>query len=162
MNTLGKTLVAIGISIVIIAALFFTRDFGAPSGRRGDGFETQREAVEDGIGKSYNVEEEIGIVDFDDGLIYLCKTKDQNIVVSYIFKNRQQSRYYFESYYVVNDTEEAKWHDAKNKVKTNFLVTTEETEITNCDNKPVKCESYKVVVHEDTLNLKLYYNRVED
>ena len=162
MNTLGKTIVAIGISIIIIAALFFTRDFGAPSGRRGDGFTTQREAVEEGIGKSYNVEEEIGIVDFDDGLIYLCKTKDQNIVVSYIFKNRQQEKYYFDSYYVVSDIEKTEWHDAKNKVKTNFLVTSAEKEITNCDNKPVKCESYKVVVHEDTLNLKLYYNRVED
>ena len=161
MNTLGKTIVAIGISLVIIAALFFSRDFGAPSGRRGEGFGTQREAVEDGIGKSYNVAEEIGIVDFDDGLIYLCKTKDQNIVVSYIFKNRQQTKYYFDSYYVVSDLSSTHWNDAKNKTKTNFLVTAADKEITNCDNKPVECESYTVNIHEDKVDLKLYYNRVE-
>ena len=162
MNTLGKTLVAISICIVIIAALFFSRDFGAPAGRRGEGFGTQREAVEDGIGASYNVDEEIGAVDFDDGTIYLCKTKDQNIVVSYLFKNRQQDKYYFDSYYVINDLSSPKWHEAENKTKTNFLVTSADDEITNCDNKPVKCEDYTVTLHEDEVDLKLYYNRVED
>ena len=114
MNTLGKTLVALGICIVIIAALFFSRDFGAPPGRRGDGFGTQREAVEDGIGNSYNVAEEIGTVDFDDGVIYLCVTKDQNIVVSYLFKNRQQDKYYFDSYYVISV------HNKNNSVQQNL------------------------------------------
>lgn len=161
MNTLGKSLVAIGISIIIILTLVFSRDFGAPAGRRGEGFETPRESVEEGMGASYNVDTEIGKIDFDDGMIYLCKTKDQKIVVSYLFKNRQQDKYYFESYYVIEDLSETQWHDSKNKVKTNFLVTTADDEIENCDNKPVKCENYTVMVNEDTVHLKLYYNRVD-
>lgn len=162
MNTLGKTLVAIGICLVIIAALFFSRDFGAPAGRRGEGFGTYKEAVEDGIGASYNVAQEIGTVDFDDGVIYLCKTKDQHIVASYLFKNKQQNKYYFDSYYVINDLSSAQWHDAENKVKTNFLVTAADDEITKCDNKPVECETYYVTLNGDNIGLKLYYNRVED
>lgn len=161
MNTLGKTVVAIGVCLVIIAALFFSRDFGAPAGRRGDGFGTQREAVEEGMGNSYNVDEEIGTLDFDDASIYLCKTKDQNIVVCYLFKNRQQTKYYFESYYVVSDLSKTQWYEEENKVKTNFLVTSADNEITDCDNKAVECEEYKVVVHEDTIDMKLYYNRAE-
>ncbi len=161
MNTLGKTLVAVVVCLVIIASLFFSRDFGAPAGRRGDGFGTQREAVEDGIGASYNVDEEIGIVDFDDGMIYLCKTKDQHIIVSYLFKNRQQDKYYFDSYYVIDNLSSTQWHESKNKTKTNFLVTSSDNEITNCDNKPVKCENYNITLHDDKVELKLYYNRVE-
>ncbi len=161
MNTLGKSLVAVGISILIILTLVFTRDFGAPTGRRGDGFGTQRESVEEGMGASYNVDTEIGIVDFDDGEIYLCKTKDQKIAVCYLFKNRQQNKYYFDSYYIIDDLSATKWHDSKNKVKTNFLVTSADIEIKTCDNKPVKCENYTVVINEDKVNLKLYYNRAD-
>ncbi len=161
MNTLGKTLVAIAICLVIIGTLFFSRDFGAPAGRRGEGYGTQREAVEDGIGASYNVSEEIGTVDFDDGVIYLCKTKDQNIVVSYLFKNRQQTKYYFDSYYVISDLSSTHWHDSENKTKTNFLVTAADDEINNCDNRPVKCENYSVTINDDVTNIKLYYNRVD-
>lgn len=160
MNTLGKTLVAVGVSIIIIATLFFSRDFGAPAGRRGEGFGTQRESVEEGMGASYNVDTEIGIIDFDDGAIYLCKTKDQKIVVSYLFKNHQQTKFYFDSYYVIDDLSKTQWHDSKNKVKTNFLVTTADDEIRICDNTPVECENYTVMVNDDKVDLKLYYNRV--
>lgn len=159
MNTLGKTVVAIGICLVIFAALFFTRDFGAPPGRRGDGFITKQEAVEDGIGTSYSITEEIGTVDFDDGTIYICKTQDQYIIVSYLFKNLQQNKFYFDSYHVVSDITSTEWYSGENKVRTNFLLTSADNEITNCDNKPVECEDYKVVLQEDTIDMKLYYNR---
>lgn len=161
MNTLGKSLVAIGISIIIIATLFFSRDFGAPAGRRGEGFGTQRESVEEGMGASYNVDTEIGMIDFDDGVIYLCKTKDQKIALCYLFKNRQQDKYYFDSFYIIDDLSTTQWHDSKNKVKTNFLVTAADDEIKYCDNEPVECENYTVMINEDKVDLKLYYNRVD-
>lgn len=161
MNTLGKTLVAVVFSIVVILVLVFSRDFGAPAGRRGEGFDTPRESVEEGMGASYNVDTEIGKIDFEDGMIYLCKTKDQKISVSYLFKNRQQDKYYFESYYIIENLTETQWYDSKNKVKTNFLVTTADDEIKNCDNKPVECEEYTVKINDDTVRLKLYYNRVD-
>ncbi len=160
MNTLGKTVVSVTICLAIIAALFFSWDFGAPSGMRGDGFTTQKEAVEFGIGNSYNIEQEIGTVEFDDGLIYLCKTKDQKIVACYLFKNRQQTKYYFESYNPIDDISKVQWHESKNKVKTNFLVTSADNIINNCDNKSVEHKDYSIMLNDTKTNIRLYYNRV--
>ena len=91
MNTLGKTLVAIGVCIVVFLSLFLTRDFGAPAGRAGEGFGTMRESLEDSIGASYSIEEDIGHIAFDDGVIYITKTKDQKIALSYLFLNSQKA-----------------------------------------------------------------------
>ena len=161
MNTLGKTVVAIGISIVIILTLIFSRDFGAPFGYKGDGFGTMQEAVESSIGKTYSIGEEIGSVDFDDGVIYLCKSTDDHIILSYLFRNRQKTKYYIESYYLVDDLANTEWHNSKNKVKTNYKVTDFDTVINTCDHLPVQVEIYTVKIKDSEVKLKLYYNRVE-
>ncbi len=161
MNTLGKTVVAIGVSIVIILALIFSRDVGAPFGYKGDGFGTPQEAIEDGVGASYSFESEIGKVEFDDGIIYVCKSMDNHVILSYMFRNRQQTKYYLESYYVVNNLKEAEWHTSKNKTKTNYKLTDGETIINECDNMPVQVENYSVTLNKTEVALKLYYNRAE-
>ena len=161
MNTLGKTVVAIGVSLVIILALVFSRDTGAPFGYKGDGFGTMQEALEDGAGKSYSFDSEIGTVEFDDGVIFVCKSKDEHIILSYMFRNRQKTKYYLESYYVVNDIKDTEWHTSKNKVKTNYKLTDAETIINECDNLPVQVENYNVTINDKDVGLKLYYNRVD-
>lgn len=161
MNTLGKTLVSIAICLVIVLALIFSRDIGAPFGYKGDGFGTKAEALEDSIGASYSVDSEIGTVEFEDGAIYVCKTKDNHIILSYLFRNRQQTKYYLESYYVCNDLKETEWHDSKNKVKTNYKLTDASILINECDNRPVNVENYSVTLNKTEVNLKLYYNRIE-
>lgn len=161
MNTLGKTVVAIGVSIVIILALIFSRDVGAPFGYKGDGFGTMQEALEDSVGASYSFDSEIGTVEFDDGVIFVCKSQDNHIILSYMFRNRQQTKYYLESYYVVNNLKEAEWHTSKNKVKTNYKLTDAETIINECDNLPVQVENYSVMLGKSEVKMKLYYNRVE-
>ncbi len=161
MNTLGKTLVAIGICIVVFLALFLTRDFGAPAGRAGDGFGTMRESLDDGIGASYTVEEEIGFVEFDDGTISLTKTKDQKLVLSYFFRNSQGTKYYLDSYYVISDVENTQWCSSENDIKTNYRITSADEVINQCDNMPVKFEEYTVTLDEKEIKIKLYYNRAE-
>lgn len=160
MNTLGKTLVSIGIGIVVFLALFITRDFGAPAGRAGDGFGTMRESLEDSIGASYSIEEDIGSVAFDDGVIYITKTKDQKIALSYLFLNSQGTKYYLDAYYIIDDINNTQWCVSENDVKTNYRVASAEEEITQCDNLPVKFEEYSVLLDEKETKIRLYYNRV--
>ncbi len=160
MNTLGKTVVAVAVCLVIIAGLFFTRDFGAPSGRAGEGFATMNESLEDGIGASYDIDFEIGSVDFDDGVIYVAKTKDEKILLSYFFLNSQRTKYYLDSYYIIDDVEATQWCSSENKVKTNYRVTSADEQITVCDNLPVQCIDYTVILDEKETDIKLYYNRV--
>lgn len=161
MNTLGKTVISVAICIVVIAALFFTRDFGAPSGRAGEGFATMSESLEDGIGASYDIAEEIGVVNFDDGVIYVTKTKDEKIVLSYLFLNAQGSKYYLDSYYIIPDIEKTQWCSSENKVKTNYRIASANEDIKTCDNLPVQYEEYTVILDEKETTIRLYYNRVE-
>ncbi len=160
MNTLGKTLVAIGVCIVVFLALFLTRDFGAPSGRAGEGFGTMRESLDDSIGASYSIEEDIGSVAFDDGVIYVTKTKDQKIALSYLFLNSQGTKYYLDSYYIISDVEDTQWCSNENDVKTNYRITSADEVITQCDNMPVKFEEYTVILNEQETKIRLYYNRI--
>ena len=161
MNTLGKTVVAVAICLVIIAVLFFSRDFGAPFGYRGDGYGTQQEALESGIGASYTIEETIGTVQFDDGAIFLCKTKDDHLVLSYMFLNKQKTKYYLESYYVISDPAQSSWYSSENKVKTNYRLTLADEIITVCDNRAVEFEEYTVNLNNEEIKVRLYYNRVK-
>lgn len=161
MNTLGKTLVAIGVCIVVFLSLFLTRDFGAPAGRAGEGFGTMRESLDDSIGASYSIEEDIGYVAFDDGVIYITKTKDQKIALSYLFLNSQGTKYYLDSYYIISDVENTQWFSSENDVKTNYRITSADEVITQCDNMPVQVEEYSVVLDEKETKIKLYYNRAE-
>ncbi len=161
MNTLGKTLVAIGVGILVFVALFFTRDFGAPSGRAGEGFATMSESITDGIGASYDIEEEIGNIAFDDGVIYLAKTKDEKIVLCYFFLNSQRTKYYLDSYYIITDVTGTQWCSNENKVKTNYKLTSEDEVIKTCDNLPVQCQEYTITLDEKETTIRLYYNRVD-
>ena len=161
MNTLGKTLVAIGVCIVVFLSLFLTRDFGAPAGRAGEGFGTMRESLDDSIGASYSIEEDIGHVAFDDGVIYITKTKDQKIALSYLFLNSQGTKYYLDSYCIISDLENTQWFSSENDVKTNYRITSEDEVITQCDNMPVSVEEYTVTIDEKETKIKLYYNRAE-
>lgn len=161
MNTLGKTLIALGVSVVIFLTLFFSRDFGAPYGYKGDGFGTKKEAVAFGIGASYTIEEEIGTIEFDDGVIYVCKTKDNNIVVSYLFLNKQRTKYYFEKHFVDTDLENTQWHSSENKVKTNYRVADVSQELTTCDSMPVEHKDFKVKLYDEEKTVRVYYNRAE-
>ncbi len=161
MNTLGKTVVALGVSIVIILTLVLTRDFGAPRGYRGDGFGTMQEALEDGIGASYTIAEEIDAIEFDDGVIYLVKTKDDHVILSYLFRNRQKTKFYLEAFSIESDFEGTEWCSSKNKVKTNYKVTDSNTVIKECDNQPVTCKEYTVVLHNLDVPFRLYYNRID-
>lgn len=161
MNTLGKTLVAIGVCIVVFLSLFLTRDLGAPAGRAGDGFGTMRESLEDGIGASYSIEGDIGHVAFDDGVIYITKTKDQKIALSYLFLNSQGTKYYLDAYYIISDVENTQWYSSENDVKTNYRITAADEVISQCDNLPVEFEEYTVTLEEEEMKIKLYYNRAE-
>lgn len=161
MNTLGKTVIAIAICLVIVAALVFTRDFGAPSGHSGEGFGTVQEALNDSMGASYDIAQDVGTVAFDDGVIYVCLTKDNKLAVSYAFLNRQQTKYYMDSYYIVDDLNATEWHSGKNKVKTNYRLASADDVITVCDNQPVSCEEYTVTIKDTPTKIKLYYNRVQ-
>lgn len=161
MNTLGKTFVALGVCVVIILTLFFSRDFGAPYGYKGDGFGTKQEAIEDGIGASYTIEEEIGTIEFDDGVIYVCKTKDNNLVISYMFLNKQQTKFYLEKYFIDTDLEKAQWHSSENKIKTNYRLADVSQELTTCDNKPVEYEDFTVKLYDEVKTVRVYYNRAE-
>ena len=161
MNTLGKTLVAIGVCIVVFLSLFLTRDFGAPAGRAGEGFGTMRESLEDSIGASYSIEEDIGHVAFDDGVIYITKTKDQKIALSYLFLNSQGTKYYLDSYYIISDLSKTQWFVSENDTKTNYRLTAADEIITQCDNMPVKFEEYTVTLGENQTKIRLYYNRVQ-
>ena len=161
MNTLGKTLVAIGVCIVVFLSLFLTRDFGAPAGRAGEGFGTMRESLEDSIGASYSIEEDIGYVAFDDGVIYITKTKDQKIALSYLFLNSQGTKYYLDSYYIISDVTQTQWFVSENETKTNYRITSTDEIITQCDNMPVKFEEYTVTLGEEETKIRLYYNRAQ-
>lgn len=160
MNTLGKTLIAVIICVVITLVLIFSRDFGAPYGYAGEGFGTMQEALNSSMGDSYDIKEDVGFVTFDDAAIYLCETKDNKVVLSYLFLNRQKDKYYLESYYII-DFENTQWHSSENKTKTNYKVTLADEIITNCDNLPVNFEEYTITLGETATKIKLYYNRVE-
>ncbi len=160
MNTLGKTLISLAVCIIVLLTLFLTRDVGAPSGMVGDGFSTQKECLENSIGASYEVQEEIGTVAFDDGVIYVTKTKDEKIVLSYLFLNSQRTKYYLDSYFIVDDIENTHWLVSENKIKTNYRITSESEVIKTCDNLPVEMQEYTVVLDEVPTTIKLYYNRV--
>ncbi len=161
MNTLGKTLVAVGICIVVFLSLFLTRDFGAPAGKAGEGFGTMQECLEDGMGASYSVAQEVGNVVFDDCVLYLVKTNDEKIALAYMLMNSQGDKYYLDTYFVYEDLEETKWYVGENKVKTNFKVTLGEESISVCDNLPVEAQDYTVILDEEPTHIKLYYYRVE-
>ncbi len=160
MNTLGKTLVSLGICIVILLTLFLTRDIGAPSGMVGEGFQTMKECLQSGIGASYDIQDEIGHVTFDDGVIYIIKSKDEKIVVSYLFLNSQGTKYYLDSYFIVDDINDTHWLVSENKVKTNYRLTSQSESITTCDNLPVQMQEYSIVLDEQPTTIRLYYNRV--
>ena len=160
MNTLGKTLVAIGVGIVVFLTLFLTRDFGAPAGKAGDGFGTMRESLEASIGASYSIEEDIGNIAFDDGVIYIAKTKDEKIALSYLFLNSQGTKYYLDSYYIISDVTKTQWFSSENDVKTNYRIASADENINQCDNLPVKFEEYTVLLDEEETKIRLYYNRV--
>lgn len=161
MNTLGKTLVAIGIAVIVFLALFLTRDFGAPPGRAGDGFGTMRESLESSIGASYSIDEDIGYVAFDDGVIYVTKTKDQKIALSYLFLNSQGTKYYLDSYMIIDDVNNTQWQASENEVKTNYRITSADEIINQCDNMPVQFEEYTVTLDEVETKIRLYYNRAQ-
>ncbi len=160
MNTLGKTLVSLGICIVILLTLFLTRDIGAPSGMVGEGFTTMEECLQSGIGVSYDIESEIGHIAFDDGVIYLIKSKDEKIVVSYLFLNSQGTKYYLDSYFIVDDIQNTHWLVSENKVKTNYRLASQSESIKTCDNLPVQMQEYSIVLDEQPTTIRLYYNRV--
>ncbi len=161
MNTLGKTLVAIGVAIIVFLALFLSRDFGAPPGRAGEGFGTMRESLDDSIGASYTIEEDIGCIEFDDSVIYVTKTKDQKIALSYLLLNSQGTKYYLDSYYIIEDVNNTQWCVGENDVKTNFRIASADEVINQCDNLPVQFEEYTVTLGEEQTKIRLYYNRVE-
>lgn len=161
MNTLGKTLVALGICIVVFLSLFLTRDFGAPAGKAGEGFGTMQECLEDGMGASYSVEQELGSVVFDDCVLYITKTNDEKVAVAYMLVNSQGDKYYLDTYYVIDDLENTRWNVGENKFKTNFKVTLGDEIISVCDNLPVEVKDYTVILDEEPTHIRFYYNQVE-
>ena len=94
-------------------------------------------------------------------MIYITKTKDQKIALSYLFLNSQGTKYYLDSYYIISDLSKTQWFAGENDTKTNYRLTSADEIITQCDNMPVKFEEYSVILGEEETKIRLYYNRAE-